>query len=85
MSKYLVIAPKNVRKAIIKIPSPWRLRIIENLRKLETDPFLGVPMKGKLKDNRKLVVWPYRIVYEIHKKELIVLVLRIGHRQGIYK
>jgi len=27
----------------------------------------------------------YRIVYEIHDEELIVLVLRVGHRRNIYQ
>lgn len=27
----------------------------------------------------------YRIIYEIHDEELIVLVLRVGHRRGIHQ
>ncbi len=79
MSAYLVIAPKNIRKAIIKIPPPWRLRIIENLRKLETVPFLGAPMKGKLKDSGKLVIWPYRIIYKIDKPAKTIIIVEAGH------
>lgn len=83
MSAYLVITPKNIKKAVIKIPPPWRLRIIENLRKLETDPFLGVPMKGELKDNRKLAVWPYRIIYKIDRQAKIIIIMEVGHRGNI--
>lgn len=83
MSAYLVIAPKNIRKAIIKIPIPWQLRIIENLRKLETDPFLGVHMKGKLKNNRKLVIWPYRIIYTINESDKTIIIVEIGHKGNV--
>lgn len=33
----------------------------------------------------RLRVGDYRIIYEIQDKEVIVLVLRIGHRKGVYR
>ncbi|MBU4299512.1 type II toxin-antitoxin system RelE/ParE family toxin [Patescibacteria group bacterium] len=29
-------------------------------------------------------VWPYRIIYRIYKNLLLIIVIRIGHRQGVY-
>ena len=26
----------------------------------------------------------YKIIYEIYKKELLILVVSVGHRQGVY-
>ena len=83
MSLYLVIVPKKIKKAITKIPLPWQLRIIENLRKLETNPLLGAPMQGKLKENRKIVVWPYRIIYQIKQKQNCIIVVEVKHRGNI--
>lgn len=83
MSAYFVVIPKNIRKAIIKIPNPWQFRIIENLRKLEIDPFLGIAMRGKLKDNKKLIIWPYRIIYTIDKPAKNIIILEVGHRGNV--
>jgi mRNA interferase RelE/StbE len=61
-----------------------RPRVLQALEALASDPLLGKPLVGELKGLRSYRVWPYRILYEIRKRELIVLVVRIGHRQGVY-
>ena len=60
-------------------------RIIIALISLADDPFIGKKLEGKYKDYYSLRVWPYRIIYQIYKKELLVFVIRIGHRQEVYK
>ena len=52
---------------------------------LEEDPFIGKKLSGEFQGIRSFRVWPYRILYEIKKKELFVFVIRIAHRQGAYK
>ncbi|MFH1610927.1 MAG: type II toxin-antitoxin system RelE/ParE family toxin [Patescibacteria group bacterium] len=82
---YKIVLPKKVQKDLQKIDNKYRQRIRLALIGLSNDPFLGKKLDGKRKDQLSLVVWPYRIIYEIFKKELVVLVIRIGHRQGVYK
>jgi len=60
-------------------------RIVAALINLANNPFVGKKLKGKYKDYCSLRIWPYRIIYQIYKKSLTVFVIRIGHRQGIYK
>lgn len=56
------------------------LRTIRN--RLTTDPErYGRPLKGKLFGFWKLRVGDYRVVYQIVKHELIVLVIGIGQRK----
>ena len=52
---------------------------------LSKDPFSGKKLEGELKGKYSIRAWPYRIVYQILKNELIVLVVDIGHRQGVYR
>ncbi|TRZ81437.1 type II toxin-antitoxin system RelE/ParE family toxin [bacterium] len=80
----LQIKPK-ARKNLDKIPENYRVRIIVALNAIVLDPFSGKKLFGKRKDQYSLHVWPYRIIYIIKKTELIVLVIDVGHRQGIYK
>ena len=78
------IKPK-ARKSLDKIPAEYRARIIETLDEIALDPFVGKKLKGEYENQYSYRVWPYRIIYEIRKNELVVLVIRVGHRQGVYK
>ncbi|MBU4482433.1 type II toxin-antitoxin system RelE/ParE family toxin [Patescibacteria group bacterium] len=82
---YKIVLPKKVQKDLKKIDNRYRQRIHLALLGLSNDPFLGKKLDGKREFQRSLIVWPYRIIYEIFEKELVVLVIRIGHRQGVYK
>ncbi|MBU1177273.1 type II toxin-antitoxin system RelE/ParE family toxin, partial [Patescibacteria group bacterium] len=44
------------------------------------DPYLGKRLKGELKSYYSYRVWSYRIIYEIKKKELVILIIRIDYR-----
>lgn len=83
--KYNLVVPKKVRKEINKIDSKYRAKIKIALTVLARDPFLGKKLEGSKKNEWSFRVWPYRIIYKVHKKELLVLVIKVGHRQGIYK
>jgi len=48
--------------------------------KLSLDPFIGKKLSGEFEGHYSVRVWPYRVVYKIYKNELLVLVIRIGHR-----
>ncbi len=53
--------------------------------KLGTDPLkYGLPLRRTLKKFFKLRVGDYRIIYQIEQKEVIVLVVKIGHRREVY-
>lgn len=78
------ILPK-VRKNLSKLPQKNRAKIELALLMLAKDPYLGSKLHGDLRDSYKLKVWPYRIVYRIYQQQLIIVVIEIAHRQGVYK
>jgi len=82
---YCVVVPKRVKKQLDKIGGKYRKKINSALMGLAINPFQGKKLEGEFKDRRSLKIWPYRIIYRIEKKKLIILVLEIAHRQGIYK
>ena len=54
--------------------------------KLMIDPVkFGSPLKRNLSGLFKLRVGNYRIIYQIKKNEVIVLVVAIGHRRQVYE
>jgi mRNA interferase RelE/StbE len=81
---YQIQVQKSARKQLDKIPVAYRIKIEKAIDSLALDPFQGKKLEGELKGQYSIRVWPYRIIYQIYKKELIVSVIDVGHRQGVY-
>lgn len=76
---------KKAKKELDNIPLQYQKRILNILPILQTNPFIGKKMRGEFLGYYNYRVWPYRIVYKIIKNILLIIVVQIGHRQGIYK
>ena len=79
-----VILASKAKKEFGKIPSRYKDKVALVLLELRHNPYLGKKLSGKLKNLYSLKVWPYRVIYQIVKRDLVVLVIRVGHRQYIY-
>jgi mRNA interferase RelE/StbE len=75
---------QQAAKEIRRIPKPDRLRIIRAIDDLADSPLRGAVLKGDLRGLRRLRVGDYRVVYEVQHTALILLVIRVAHRQGAY-
>lgn len=76
---------KRAQKDLDKIPLQYQKRILVALSIIASDPFAGKKLSGELTGLYSCRAWPYRIIYQIYKKELLVLIIRVGHRQGVYQ
>ena len=83
--QYIVRLKPKAQKHLNKIPAHYQGKIKLALVALQGDPFLGKRLFGKYEGQYSINVWPYRIIYEVHRNILLILVLDIDHRQGIYK
>ena len=84
MSFRVLISPK-ANDFLKKLENPIEKRIKEKLKELSNNPELGKPLVGKLAGLWSLRVGDYRAIYQIRKSELLVLVLKVGHRKNIYE
>ncbi|PIV84131.1 MAG: type II toxin-antitoxin system RelE/ParE family toxin [Candidatus Moranbacteria bacterium CG_4_10_14_3_um_filter_44_15] len=84
MEYHLKVKP-SVQKKLERLPKADYYRILAAFSILAQNPFVGKKMKGEYEGSYSYRVWPYRIIYDIYKKELLVLVVRVGHRQRVYK
>ncbi len=82
---YNVRLGKKAEKELKKISNHDKLRISIVLLRVKENPYRGKKLRGEYKDSYSLRVWPYRIIYKIYKDYLLVVVVHIGHRQGIYE
>lgn len=83
--KYQVKLTPQAKHELEKIPKVYSKKIFYALSWLEKEPFMGKKLHGQFKNYYSWKVWPYRIIYRILKKELLVFVVAIGHRQGVYR
>jgi len=82
---YKIVLSSNAEKDLNKVDNKSKPHIFSALFGLRKDPYLGKKLKGMFRDYYSLRVGIYRIIYRIYKKELNILIIRIGHRQGVYK
>ena len=83
---YTVEITRSATKALAGLPIEPRRRIGARIDALATDP--RAPGCEKLAGEQnayRVRVGDYRIVYEIRDAEVIVKVIRIGHRREVYR
>ena len=80
-----VVVEKHARKRLLKLPLSIHKRIIRALEIIQENPLIGVKLHGELEKYYKYRVGDYRIVYYFDSKESTVTVVKVEHRQGVYK
>ena len=81
---YKLVIPDKVTDSLLKIQKRYRDQILVALKGLEQNPILGKKLWGRFNRYRSLRVGEYRIIYQIRASALLILVIKIGNRQGIY-
>jgi mRNA interferase RelE/StbE len=82
---YAVHILRSAQKQLSKINHMDQARIISAIRELANDP--RPPGNKKLSGRQawRIRIGAYRVIYEIHDQDLVVLVIEVGHRQDIYR
>jgi mRNA interferase RelE/StbE len=84
---YRVDIKRSARKAIDRIPQrKARRRVEDRIEALAQDPRPpeSRQLRGELGVYRRVREGSYRIVYEVRDEELVVLVVLVGQREGVY-
>lgn len=71
--------------ALMKAQPAIGSRIIRAIDRIAENPQIGNALCGNLKGLFKHRVGPYRIIYEIHRSRLLIIVIDIGHRREVYR
>jgi mRNA interferase RelE/StbE len=86
VEKYKVSIKRSAVKEIEAIPQKKeRQRIIRRIGQLASDPRPPGSRKLSGHDKYRIRQGAYRIVYSIEDKELIVVVVKVGHRKDVYR
>jgi mRNA interferase RelE/StbE len=83
---YRVEVAPAAKRAIDGLDPAIRKRVLRALAGLERDPFPSGAIKLAGGDGFfRIRVGDWRIVYEIERNRLVVLVLKVGHRREVYR
>jgi mRNA interferase RelE/StbE len=84
---YTVITTKSFNKAIAKLPANRQKRIVAKIREVAANHYAPNNNLTKLqgRDAYRLRVGDWRVIYELHDERLVMLVLEVGARGGIYR
>ncbi len=67
------------------LPEADRVRIVDAVEGLRDDPHQGKVMRAEWSGFRRLRVGHYRVVYAFEKRDLLISVVRVGHRREVYR
>jgi len=83
---YTVRMDLRTRKTLDRLPGDVHSRVMRKLEALEENPRpMGVEELTGPEDIYRIRVGGWRIVYAIRDRELVVIVIRIGHRREVYR
>ena len=86
MPKYKVLIARSAEKQLRKLPDKIRDRLAREIVQLGDDPFpFGSKKLSGTESSYRIRIGDYRVIYEIEYREVIVLVLKIGHRKDVYR
>ena len=78
---------KQAEPSLLKLPKNLLKRIREKLVTISENPYVQHNNVTKLKDNAgfRLRVGDWRVIYEIHDGEMIILVVKVAPRGRVYR
>jgi mRNA-degrading endonuclease RelE of RelBE toxin-antitoxin system len=82
---YQTVLTKTARKELETVDQRYRGRIVAGIESLRRDPYQGKVLGGKYEGLYSMRIWPYRILYKVKSRQLIIYVIGVRHRQGAYR
>lgn len=85
MAKYRIIVEKRAKKELAKIAPKNILKIQKAIDKLVLDPRPIASRKMVGSSGYRLRVNEYRVIYEINDLEIVIFIIKVGHRKDVYR
>jgi len=85
MGRFEIQFRASVEKELKKIPQKDQIRILQSIALLSSDPHPPASKKLSGQDRYRLRQGDYRILYEIFDQQLVIVIVKVGHRRDVYK
>ncbi|MBM3261589.1 type II toxin-antitoxin system mRNA interferase toxin, RelE/StbE family [Candidatus Kaiserbacteria bacterium] len=76
---------RSARKEIDALEDKYRDKVARVIDSLACDPFQGKKLQGEFDGRYSIRAWPFRIIYEIRKKQVCIIVLSLKNRKDAYR
>jgi mRNA interferase RelE/StbE len=81
---YEIILTQETQDFLNKCDRSIRDQIVKKFEHLKNNPELGKPLTANLAGLWSLRIGDYRAIYEVKHNQLIIVIIRIGHRKDVY-
>ena len=82
---YEILLEKGAERDFKKLPKNIQKRVLNQILKLKENPRpIGVRKITDSKNDWRIRIGDYRVVYEIDDKKKIIKIFRIRHRKEVY-
>ena len=86
MAAYRIVLTPAARRQLAALDALTRRRVARRIEALGTDPHpAGAEMLKGGDGEARIRVGDWRIIYVVRHDELVVLVIKIGHRSDVYR
>lgn len=85
MASYRVLIKRSAAKELEAVPLKDRRRLVARIERLAANPRPVGAQKLSGEEKYRLRQGDYRILYEIVDDDLIITVVRVGHRRDVYR
>ena len=85
MGRYRVVFRKSVARDLRRIPNRDLRRILATIGSLSKEPRPSGVDKLSGQERYRVRQGIYRIIYEINDDEVVVVVVKVGHRKDVYR
>lgn len=81
---YRIAYTKEAKNNIDKLTLKKKRQIKDSIERIAENPGIGKSLTRELKGLSSYRSGDYRIIYRVHHKEILVIILTLGHRKDIY-
>lgn len=84
---YKIVFTEQARRALkrLKLSGLQKKLMMKAIDSLATNPYHGFALRRELKGFYKLRVGDYRIIYDVKRETVTVIIIADGHRKNIYE
>jgi len=86
MASYKLIWKSSAERELRQLPKETIIKLLFLAESLVINPFpFGVKKMQGAQNTYRVRSGNYRLIYEVKGNELLIQVIRVGHRQDVYK
>lgn len=80
-----ILFTKSSEKDLTSLEKSLQRKIFNKIKTLSEDPYPFGSQKLEGGKGYRLRVGNYRVVYEVFKNKLVILIIKIAHRKEVYR